>query len=761
MVESRRGHQWMSIAAVLVVILFLTSCGGDGTGYPIPGDPLSTESPSPPDEPTPTAEPSPTDEPSPTGEPSASPSPDENRTGQTWTVMLYFDLRDEITEKWSLFDVNEAESIGSNDRVRIVSQVARYSGGNTADGDWSGARRYLLQPDDDMEAIRSPLLADLGQVNMADEDTLVDFVQWSAQNYPADHYALVMLDHGAGWPGGYLDRDSGGIGRDNIALAEQRGDLLFTMEIGRALERLRQAGLPSLDLIGFDACLMASLEVFAEVAPYARYAVASQNVENSSTAWAYAAWLKDLKEDPDTYGNHPELLAISAVGHFVTDDRRFEDAYSLYAFGIMTDREQAIQFVRDGGSTLSAVDLAALPTVLERLNQLAEQLVNVDQSLVAKARQDALAFGTFFSKEAPPAYLDLVSFARLVKDSTGDAGVTQAADALVEAVQQAVVALSDGDAISVLGVAVGEPTTCGISLYFPVSEILADPTGDVRSYSFVAYRFGRTSNWVNYLFFHYTGQSLGPSEPVPDTYALTPPGKEELQLAPVQLSNETLTASTPVTLHSSIQGSRIGYVFFFAARYVESELKIHLVRSEFLPAPRTKEIGGVTVQDWGQGEVPISFAWDGKLPALVTDEQVLPANFAPERYAADPAQTLTSVEGTYRFADGWADLPASLVFRGNRLERVEVTGDETGQQMPAVVVSPVQGDTFTVAEQWMDLNAPPDQAKSLTLGGSIALGYAPLVRQQVSAEAGVYIVGFIAADWDGNLYVQTSAVLVP
>ncbi len=295
MVESRRGHQWMSIAAVLVVILFLTSCGGDGTGYPIPVGPISTESPSPPDEPTPTAEPSPPDEPSPTAEPSASPSPDENQTGQTWTVMLYFDLRDEITEKWSLFDVNEAESIGSDNRVRIVAQVARYSGGNTADGDWSGARRYLLQPDDDMEAIRSPLLVDLGEVNMANEDTLVDFVQWSAQNYPADHYALVMLDHGAGWPGGYLDRDSGGIGRDNIALAEQRGDLLFTMEIGRALERLRQAGLPSLDLIGFDACLMASLEVFVEVAPYARYAVASQNVENSSTAWAYAAWLKDLR----------------------------------------------------------------------------------------------------------------------------------------------------------------------------------------------------------------------------------------------------------------------------------------------------------------------------------------------------------------------------------------------------------------------------------------------------------------------------------
>ena len=42
---------------------------------------------------------------------------------------------------------------------------------------------------------------DLGEVNMASGDSLVDFVTWAVENYPADKYALILSDHGMGWPG--------------------------------------------------------------------------------------------------------------------------------------------------------------------------------------------------------------------------------------------------------------------------------------------------------------------------------------------------------------------------------------------------------------------------------------------------------------------------------------------------------------------------------------------------------------------------------
>ena len=53
----------------------------------------------------------------------------------------------------------------------------------------------------------SQQVADLGEVNMADGDTLVDFVTWAVETFPADKHVLIMSDHGMGWPGGWSDPD--------------------------------------------------------------------------------------------------------------------------------------------------------------------------------------------------------------------------------------------------------------------------------------------------------------------------------------------------------------------------------------------------------------------------------------------------------------------------------------------------------------------------------------------------------------------------
>ena len=37
---------------------------------------------------------------------------------------------------------------------------------------------------------------------MADKQTLIDFVTWGVKTYTADHYILILSDHGTGWPGG-------------------------------------------------------------------------------------------------------------------------------------------------------------------------------------------------------------------------------------------------------------------------------------------------------------------------------------------------------------------------------------------------------------------------------------------------------------------------------------------------------------------------------------------------------------------------------
>lgn len=129
-------------------------------------------------------------------------APTRAATGKTWLVMLYEDADDKILEQDVCVDLNEAERVGSSDTVRIVAQLDRFKGGYTGDGDWTSTRRFYVTQDNDLQHIGSQLVADLGEKNMADPETLIDFVTWAMQTFPADKYALILSDHGMGWPGG-------------------------------------------------------------------------------------------------------------------------------------------------------------------------------------------------------------------------------------------------------------------------------------------------------------------------------------------------------------------------------------------------------------------------------------------------------------------------------------------------------------------------------------------------------------------------------
>ena len=123
-----------------------------------------------------------------------------------WLIMLYQDADDKVLEKDIFVDLNEAERAGSSSNVQIVEPARPLS------RRLSGRRRLELhqallhQPGCSAgRSMRSQEVADLGEVNMADGATLVDFVTWAMQKYPADKYVLILSDHGMGWPGGWSD----------------------------------------------------------------------------------------------------------------------------------------------------------------------------------------------------------------------------------------------------------------------------------------------------------------------------------------------------------------------------------------------------------------------------------------------------------------------------------------------------------------------------------------------------------------------------
>jgi hypothetical protein len=241
----------------LPIMLFLgpTDSGDIAVNLPEPAVESSSVETLPPDTPTP--------RPTPFVPPASS-----SAEGQTWLVMLYQDADDKILEQDIYVDLNEAERIGSSDQVHIVAQVDRFSAGYQGDGNWSSTKRFYVTQDNDLQRVHSQEVADLGEVNMADGQTLVDFVTWAIETFPADKHVLIMSDHGMGWPGGWTDPAPGGRGDPNLPLSSVLGDELYLMELDEALSEIRaQTGLEQFELIGMDACLMGHLEVFSALAP--------------------------------------------------------------------------------------------------------------------------------------------------------------------------------------------------------------------------------------------------------------------------------------------------------------------------------------------------------------------------------------------------------------------------------------------------------------------------------------------------------------
>lgn len=173
-----------------------------------------------------------------------------------WLVMLYQNADDEVLEGDIFTDLNEAELVGSSDEVTIVSQLDRHDGAFDGDGDWTTAKRFLLTADYDMSAIGSEEIEDLGEVDSGAPETLVDFAVWAMTTFPAQRYALILSDHGAGWVGGWNDD------------APEEGSSLTINEIDQALEEiLARTGASQFELLGFDACLMSQVEALAGIDP--------------------------------------------------------------------------------------------------------------------------------------------------------------------------------------------------------------------------------------------------------------------------------------------------------------------------------------------------------------------------------------------------------------------------------------------------------------------------------------------------------------
>lgn len=216
----------------------------------------------------------------------------------TTTVLVYLEGTNlESRDSSAKLNITEMLAAAKSLNLNVVLQTGAADKAKAGDDvdNWRTVRRYVVENN-------KLVLKDdtLGSIDMGDPKVLTDFITWGQDNYSADKYVLVFWDHGGGTLGGFGGNDI--PGRTTAPKPAFYASNLSVQQLKDAVEAA-VANRPErhFELIGFDACLMATLEVANAFKDTARYLAASQEIEPGS-GWNWTAFLNHIASNPGTGG---------------------------------------------------------------------------------------------------------------------------------------------------------------------------------------------------------------------------------------------------------------------------------------------------------------------------------------------------------------------------------------------------------------------------------------------------------------------------
>ncbi len=323
----------------------------------------------------------------------------EPEKGPSATIMVYMIGSDlESDGGCATADIEEMCDAALGDSVNVIIQTGGADKWEYSKIDKERVQRFSVQRGE----LR--LEQNLDKLNMVESETLSDFLKWGKETYPADRYGVIFWNHGGGTMLGF--------GADEYYPGEYLG-------LDRFAQAMKDAEI-SLDFVGFDACMMGTIEMAYLMEPYADYLIASEDVEPGS-GWYYTNWLSELAKDP--------LMDTEKLGKMIVDE-------------FVNSPNSA--FWED--KTLSLIKLDEIADVYE---QLGVYLTDVKKSLEkngflqeAHVRCDSKEFGGGNYDQ-----IDILDYANR---SSGDE------EPLIQALEEAVV-YCEGNVAD----------CCGLAMYYP------------------------------------------------------------------------------------------------------------------------------------------------------------------------------------------------------------------------------------------------------------------------------------------------------
>jgi len=331
-----------------------------------------------------------------------------------WTVMVYMD-GDNSLESFAVINTDQLELVGSDANVNFVVLIDTMTG--PAD---------LLYIENGQSVSVGEKYGYPMEVNMADPAVLEQFIEIGVQDFPAEKYAVVLWDHGGGWRG---------ICWDDTTLELTGVDDCITMtEMRDAFAGAYKETGEVIDMVGFDACLMAMPEVSYQLRDYASFLVFSEETI-PGLGFPYDMLAADLVADPTVDGE---------------------------AFAVIIAKDYAAYYASMSGFvdvTISVFDMAYMDELTAAVDYLGSELLASLSTYVNAYQSDQIQADRYYY----PYNVDLIGFAQnLIADtSIKDTGIRDAAQEVVIAADDCIVAAYN----SIVNVG-----STGLAIYFPSTQ---------------------------------------------------------------------------------------------------------------------------------------------------------------------------------------------------------------------------------------------------------------------------------------------------
>ncbi|MEK8018235.1 MAG: clostripain-related cysteine peptidase [Candidatus Parabeggiatoa sp.] len=246
--------------------------------------------------------------------------PTLSKDEKAWTVMVYLvgsSLEREVGPRGGV-----TKGYGSKDILEMLAGTRQsnsnnvnvvISTGGSARAGWQTVKRSLIRDG------HQYVLEDLGRQNMSNPQTLSDFVIWAKTQFPAQHYALILWDHGGG---------TQGIGQDTSQ--NQKAEMMSFNDLHHSYQTIRSGIDKPLDIVVYDACLMASIEV-AEITATVTNAMAGSAELEPGHGIDYAHLLSHLATNPPDNGLAFGSLVKTGYIQQTKDKKTFEQSQITYS----------------------------------------------------------------------------------------------------------------------------------------------------------------------------------------------------------------------------------------------------------------------------------------------------------------------------------------------------------------------------------------------------------------------------------------------